>query len=66
MGPGANNYKIISIPIRNEYKFDKKAKLEVELYEPNGGATLGKVTKTIINIASDPKPPKKESSEFLK
>ena len=47
------NYKIISIPIKNEYKFDKKAKLEVELYEPNGGATLGKVTKTIINISSD-------------
>ena len=46
-------YKMISIPIKNEYKFDKKAKLEVELYEPNGGATLGKVTKTIINISSD-------------
>jgi len=47
------NYKLISIPIVNEFKFHKKVKLEVVLYEPNGGATLGKVTKTIINISSD-------------
>ena len=42
------DYKLISIPIVNEFKFDKNAKLEVTLYEPNGGAILGKVTNTII------------------
>ena len=47
------NRKIISIPIVNEFEFDKKAKIEVELFEASNGATLGKVTKTILNIITD-------------
>lgn len=47
------NCKKISIPIVNEFKFNKKGKFEVELFEPNGGATLGKVTKTYLNITND-------------
>ena len=47
------NYKLISIPIVNEFHFDKKTRFEIELYDPTGGATLGKAIKTSITVISD-------------
>jgi len=45
--------KIIAIPIMNDLEAEKDESFAVELYEPTGGAQLGKHTKTVVTIIND-------------
>ncbi|CAF4621678.1 unnamed protein product [Rotaria sp. Silwood1] len=45
--------KIIAIPITNDLETEKDESFAVELYDPTGGAQLGKHTKTVVTIIND-------------
>ncbi len=45
--------KIIAIPIVNDLEAEKDESFAVELYDPSGGAQLGKHTKTVVTIIND-------------
>jgi solute carrier family 8 (sodium/calcium exchanger) len=45
--------KIIAIPIINDLEAEKDESFAVELYDPTGGASLGKHTKTVVTIIND-------------
>lgn len=45
--------KIIAIPIVNDLEAEKDESFAVELYDPTGGAQLGKHTKTVVTIIND-------------
>ncbi|CAF2958494.1 unnamed protein product [Rotaria sp. Silwood2] len=45
--------KIIAIPIMNDLEAEKDESFAVELYDPTGGAQLGKHTKTVVTIIND-------------
>ncbi len=45
--------KIITIPIINNLEAEKNENFAVELYDPTGGASLGKHIKNIVTIIND-------------
>ncbi|CAF0734744.1 unnamed protein product [Adineta steineri] len=45
--------KIIAIPIINDLEAEKDESFAVEIYDPTGGATIGKHTKTVVTIIND-------------
>ncbi|CAF0903078.1 unnamed protein product [Adineta steineri] len=45
--------KIISIPIMNDLEAEKDESFSVELYNPTGGAQIGKHAKTVVTIIND-------------
>jgi solute carrier family 8 (sodium/calcium exchanger) len=45
--------KIIVIPIINDLEEEKDESFAVELYDPTGGTSLGKHTKTVVTIIND-------------
>lgn len=45
--------QMLRIPIVNDMEFEKDENFEVELFEPQGGAKLGKVCRTAITITND-------------
>jgi solute carrier family 8 (sodium/calcium exchanger) len=45
--------QIIKIPIVNDMEFEKDENFEIELYEPEGGAKLGKINRTSVTITND-------------
>lgn len=45
--------KIIAIPIINDLEAEKDESFAVELYDPTGGAQLGKHVKTVVTIIND-------------
>ncbi|CAF3193790.1 unnamed protein product [Rotaria sp. Silwood2] len=45
--------KVISIPIINDLEVEKDESFAVELYNPTGGAQIGKHGKTVITIIND-------------
>jgi solute carrier family 8 (sodium/calcium exchanger) len=45
--------KIIAIPIMNDLEAEKDESFAVELYDPTGGAQLGKHTRTVVTIIND-------------
>lgn len=45
--------KIIAIPIINDLEAEKDESFAVELFDPTGGATLGKHTRIVVTIIND-------------
>lgn len=45
--------KIIAITIINDLEAEKDESFAVELYEPTGGAQLGKHVRTVVTIIND-------------
>ena len=48
-------YQLIKIPIVNDMEFDQDKSFEIELFEPEGGAKLGKIHRTTVTITNDTK-----------
>merc|ERR1711936_562410 len=46
-------HQTISIPITNDMEFEKDENFEIELFEPEGGAKIGKVNRTAVTITND-------------
>ena len=46
-------HQTISIPITNDMEFEKDENFEIELFDPEGGATIGKVNRTAVTITND-------------
>ena len=44
---------MISIPITNDMEFEKDENFEIELFDPEGGAKIGKVNRTAVTITND-------------
>ena len=55
--------KIIAIPIINDLEAEKDESFAVEIYDPTGGAQLGKHTRTVVTIINDDG---KEISRWMK
>ena len=45
--------QLLRIPIVNDMEFEKDENFEIELFEPQGGAKLGKVARTAVTITND-------------
>ena len=45
--------QVIKIPIIDDMEFEKDKNFEIELYEPEGGAKLGKINRTAVTITND-------------
>merc|ERR1719507_2292491 len=45
--------QVIKIPIIDDMEFEKDENFEIELYEPEGGAKLGKINRTAVTITND-------------
>jgi hypothetical protein len=45
--------RIVRIPIVNDMEFEKDENFEVELFDPEGGAKIGKVCRTAVTITND-------------
>ena len=45
--------KIIAIPIINDLEAEKDESFAIELYDPTGGAQIGKHPKTVVTIIND-------------
>jgi len=43
----------IEIPIVDDFKAEKDECFEIELYDPEGGAKLGRVSRTAVTISND-------------
>jgi len=46
-------HQLIKIPIIDDMEFEKDENFEIELYEPEGGAKLGKINRTAVTITND-------------
>ena len=46
-------HQTISIPITNDMEFEKDENFEIELFDPEGGAKIGKVNRTAVTITND-------------
>ena len=44
---------LLKIPIIDDYEFEKDESFEIELFEPTGGAKLGKINRTAVTITND-------------
>ena len=45
--------QVIKISIIDDMEFEKDKNFEIELYEPEGGAKLGKINRTAVTITND-------------
>merc|ERR1712088_1144796 len=45
--------QLLRIPIIDDMEFEKDENFEIELFEPEGGAKLGKVARTAVTITND-------------
>ena len=45
--------KVISIPIIDDLESEKDESFAIELYNPTGGAQLGKHNRTVVTIIND-------------
>ncbi|XP_033630178.1 sodium/calcium exchanger 3-like [Asterias rubens] len=45
--------KEIEIPIIDDQEYEKDESFQIELYEPTGGAQLGRLKKTVVTIIND-------------
>jgi solute carrier family 8 (sodium/calcium exchanger) len=45
--------QIVRIPIVNDMEFEKDENFEIELFDPEGGAKIGKVSRTAVTITND-------------
>lgn len=58
-GEGVVNFRhgetnqLIKIPIVNDLTFERDENFEIELFEPEGGAKLGKINRTAVTITND-------------
>jgi len=46
-------HQLLKIPIVNDMEYEKDENFELELYEPEGGAKLGKINRTAVTITND-------------
>jgi solute carrier family 8 (sodium/calcium exchanger) len=46
-------HRTLHIPIVNDMEFEKDENFEIELFEPSGGAKLGKLNRTAVTITND-------------
>jgi len=46
-------HQFIKIPIIDDYQFERDENFEIELFEPEGGAKLGKINRTAVTITND-------------
>jgi len=46
-------HQLIKIPIIDDMEFEKDENFEIELFEPEGGAKLGKINRTAVTITND-------------
>jgi len=46
-------HQVISIPITNDMEFEKDENFEIELFDPEGGASIGKVNRSAVTITND-------------
>jgi solute carrier family 8 (sodium/calcium exchanger) len=44
---------MIEIPIVNDMEFEKDENFEIELFDPSGGAKIGKINRTAVTITND-------------
>merc|ERR1711963_975824 len=45
--------QLIKIPIIDDMEFEKDENFEIELFEPEGGAKIGKINRTAVTITND-------------
>ena len=46
-------HQFIKIAIIDDYQFERDENFEIELFEPEGGAKLGKIDRTVVTITND-------------
>merc|ERR1719445_1757411 len=46
-------HRFIKIAIIDDYQFERDENFEIELFEPEGGAKLGKINRTAVTITND-------------
>ena len=46
-------HQYIKVPIIDDYQFERDENFEIELFEPEGGAKLGKINRTAVTITND-------------
>merc|ERR1712012_1386314 len=46
-------HQFIKIAIIDDYQFERDENFEIELFEPEGGAKLGKISRTAVTITND-------------
>lgn len=46
-------HQFIKIAIIDDYQFERDENFEIELFEPEGGAKLGKINRTAVTITND-------------
>jgi len=46
-------HQLIKIPIIDDMEFEKDENFEIELFEPEGGAKLGKINRSAVTITND-------------
>ncbi len=46
-------HQIVRIPIVNDMEFEKDENFEIELFDPEGGAKIGKLSRTAVTITND-------------
>ena len=46
-------HQLIKITIVDDMEFEKDENFELELFEPEGGANLGKINRTAVTITND-------------
>lgn len=46
-------HQILKIPIVNDMTFERDENFDIELFEPEGGAKLGKYNRTVVTIVND-------------
>ena len=46
-------HQLLRIPIVNDMEFEKDENFEIEIFEPQGGAKLGKISRTAVTITND-------------
>lgn len=46
-------HQVLRIPIVNDMEFEKDENFELELFDPEGGAKIGKINRTAVTITND-------------
>ena len=45
--------RVLEIPITNDFCPEKDEHFEIELFDPTGGARIGRINRTAVTIISD-------------
>ena len=49
----SQTHRTLHIPIVNDMEFEKDENFEIELFDAEGGAKIGKVNRTAVTITND-------------